>query len=106
MPNNNLPIRYSGTSLSRVDRRELREIQRGVARELAYIEAVEDVEIAKTHAIKSVAMHAMIDTTDLVSLGSILVERDPAAAGILDTEIKIAAHAMGNRLLDLNRKLG
>jgi hypothetical protein len=102
VPSNNLPVPSSGGLFP--DRYE-RKLAKATSREVALIEAKQDLAVCQIEAIETVGHVALSSVAAVSALELAYAERDPHAAARLRFTTDQATLAITNRIARFERKL-
>jgi hypothetical protein len=111
MPNPNLPVLFQPGGLSadrhsRAIEKRMKQLHADTTLDLAQVQAIAGVEMAKVEALEAAGHIGLISTASLAQHRRFLIENDPDAAAAFDHVAGITIAAIGGRVEMLNRRLG
>lgn len=107
----NLPTLFqpgglSATHQSRAIEKRMNQLYADTTLDLAQVQAIAGVEIAKVEALEAAGHIGLVSTTSLAQHRRFLIENDPDAAIAFDRVAGITITAIGGRIEKLDRRLG
>jgi hypothetical protein len=111
MPSPNLPALFQpgGLSADRQSRaleKRMKQLHTDTTLDLAQVQAIAAVEIAKIEALETTSHIGLVSTASVAQHRRFLIENDPDAAVAFDHVAGIAIAAIGGRIEKLDRRLG
>lgn len=111
MQNPNLPALYQSGGLiagreEKALTKQLRGLQTSTALELAQVQAITEVEIAKAEALETASHVVMASTAAVIQDRRFRLEHQPEGAAAFDLAAETAIHAIVRRIERLDRRLG